>query len=185
MGLVVKPAHGHAPPGGCRSVEEAKASALRVYWGGPVKPEAILALVRTPSASAGVKTVLEDVHLTGDLADVRAALSGPDPVGRLRVYTGYAGWTPGQLAAEVRAGVWVMDRADAASVFAPDPSTLWERVHQLLNRLEVRARRTLLGRVLRAVDRAARSSRRVWRTTPVSSRPGSRSPCGRSTAAAP
>jgi putative transcriptional regulator len=122
------------------SVEEAKASTLRVYWGGPVKPEAILALVRTPKASAGVKTVLEDVHLTGDLADVRAALSGPDPAGRLRVYTGYAGWTPGQLATEVRAGVWVMDRADAGSVFAPDPSALWERVHVLLKRLEARVR---------------------------------------------
>jgi putative transcriptional regulator len=122
------------------NVEEAKASALRVYWGGPVQPEAILALVRSPMASAGVKTVLEDVHLTGDLADVRAALSGPDSAGRLRVYTGYAGWAAGQLAIEVRAGVWVMDRGSADSVFAADPSTLWERVHLLLRRLEARAR---------------------------------------------
>lgn len=147
------------------AVAEAKGSPLRIHWGGPVKPEAILALVRTPSASAGVKTVLEDVHLTGDLVDVRAALSGPDPVGRLRVYTGYAGWTPGQLAAEVRAGVWVMDRADANSVFAPDPSTLWERVRLLLRRLEARARQGYRGG---SSARAGRSSK-VWRTTPVSS----------------
>jgi len=118
------------------SVKESKASTLCVYWGGPVKPEAILALVRLPKASAGVKTVLEDVHLTGDLADVRAALSGPEPAGRLRVYSGCASWTAGQLATEVRAGVWVMDRADADSVFAPDPWALWDRVHLLLKRLE-------------------------------------------------
>ena len=121
------------------AVEEAKGSDLRVHWGGPVRPEAILALVRAPSASPGAQVVLDGVHLTGDLADVRAALSGPDPAGRLRVFTGCAGWTAGQLATEVRAGVWVMDRADAGSVFAPDPSTLWERVHQLLKRLEVRS----------------------------------------------
>ena len=121
-------------------VEEARGSDLSVYWGGPVQPEAILALVRSPSPSPGAQTVLPDVHLTGDLADVRAALSGQDPAGRLRVYTGCAGWTAGQLPTEVRAGVWVLDRADAASVFAPDPSKLWERVHQLLNRLEVRQR---------------------------------------------
>jgi putative transcriptional regulator len=119
-------------------VEEAKTSALRVYWGGPVKPEAILALVRAPSASPGARSVLPDVHLTGDLADVRAALSGEEPTARLRVYTGCTGWTVGQLATEVRAGVWVMDRADADSVFAPDPSTLWEKVHLLLRRLEAR-----------------------------------------------
>ena len=130
------------------AVEEAKGSGLRVHWGGPVKPEAILALVRSPSASPGAQTVLADVHLTGDLADVRAALSGPDPAGRLRVYTGCTGWTAGQLATEVRSGVWVMDRADADSVFAPDPSALWERVRLLLRRLEARARRALPRRVV-------------------------------------
>lgn len=131
------------------AVAEAKGSPLRIHWGGPVKPEAILALVRASRPSAGVKTVLEEVHLTGDLADVRAALPGPDAAGRLRVYTGYTGWTPGQLATEVRAGVWVMDRADAASVFAPDPSPLWERVHVLLRRLEAGVRQALPRRVVR------------------------------------
>jgi putative AlgH/UPF0301 family transcriptional regulator len=68
--------------------------------------------------------VLPDVHLTGDLADVRTALEGQDAAG--------------QLALEVRAGAWVLDRADAASVFAPDPSRLWLRVRDILKRLEVR-----------------------------------------------
>jgi putative transcriptional regulator len=121
-------------------VEGARGSGLRVYWGGPVQPEAILALVRSSSPSPGAQTVLADVHLTGDLADVRAALSGEDPAGRLRVFTGCAGWTAGQLPAEVRAGVWVLDQADAASVFTPDPSTLWLRIHDILKRLEARDR---------------------------------------------
>jgi putative AlgH/UPF0301 family transcriptional regulator len=82
--------------------------------------------------------VLPDVHLTGDLTDVRTALEGQGAAGRLRVYSGYAGWAAGPLALEVRAGAWVLDRADAASVFAPDPSRLWLRVRDILKRLEVR-----------------------------------------------
>ena len=138
MGLVVNRPTEMPLREALEEVEEARGSTLHVYWGGPVQPEAILALVRAPSASPGAQAVLPDVHLTGDLADVRAALSGRDAAGRLRVYTGYAGWTAGQLAVEVRAGVWVLDRADAASVFAPDPSKLWPRVHDILNRLEAR-----------------------------------------------
>ena len=145
MGLVVNRSTDMPLSQALEEVEEAKGSDLRVYWGGPVRPEAVLALVRSPDPSPGAQTVLDGVHLTGNLADVRGALSGRDPAGRLRVYTGYTGWTAGQLPTEVRSGVWVMDRADAVSVFALDPSTLWERVHQLLNRLEVRAPRDATG----------------------------------------
>jgi putative transcriptional regulator len=138
MGLVVNRLTDMRLQEALNEVEEARGSKLPVYWGGPVQPEAILALVRAPSASAGAQAVLPDVHLTGDLADVRAALKGEDAAGRLRVYSGYAGWGAGQLAVEVRAGVWVLDKADAASVFAPDPSKLWLRVQDILKRLEVR-----------------------------------------------
>lgn len=121
-------------------VKEARGSELPVYWGGPVQPEAVLALVRTSRAGPAAKPVLAGVHLTGALADVRAALAGKDPRGGMRVYSGYAGWTAGQLSDEVRAGVWVLDRADAASIFAPSPDQLWPRVHLILDRLQVRRR---------------------------------------------
>ena len=113
---------------------------LHFYWGGPVQPEAILALVRSSWPSESARRVLPDVHLTGDLADVRAALADKNPGERLRVFTGYAGWGKGQLATEVRAGAWVVDRADARSIFAPDTSELWHRVYRILERVEARAR---------------------------------------------
>jgi putative transcriptional regulator len=140
MGIVVNRPTEMTLPEALVQVEEARRSTLPVYWGGPVQPEAILALVRAPSASSGAQTVLPDVHLTGDIADVRAALKGQDAAGCLRVYTGYTGWAAGQLAVEVRAGAWVLDKADAASVFAPDPTKLWPRVQDILKRLEVRLR---------------------------------------------
>lgn len=120
-------------------MRELRGSDLRFYWGGPVEPEIVLALVRTPSPSASARSVLPEVHLTGDLADVRAALGARDPGERLRVFTGYAGWGKGQLEAEVRAGAWVLDRADARSIFAPDVSSLWYRVYRILEQLEAHA----------------------------------------------
>jgi putative transcriptional regulator len=138
MGLVVNRPTGMPLREALEDVAEARRTTVPLYWGGPVQPEAILALVRTKEPGPDVETVLPDVHLTGELADVRTALAGEDPAGGLRVYSGYTGWARGQLAGEVRAGVWVMDRADAPSVFASDPEGLWDKVHSLLRRIEVR-----------------------------------------------
>jgi len=122
-----------------------EAGELRFHWGGPVEPRTILALVRGSWASDSAHPVLPDVHLTTDLAEVRAVLAGREPGSRLRVFMGYAGWGAGQLAAEVRAGAWVLDRAEAASIFGPDVSELWQRVHRILQRLEARGSDTPLG----------------------------------------
>jgi putative transcriptional regulator len=138
MGLVVNRPTDVPLREALEDVAEARRTELPLYWGGPVQAEAILALVRGPSPSSGARTVVPDVHLTGNMADVRQALEGTEPRSQLRVYSGYAGWTAGQLPAEVRAGAWVLNPADAASVFAPDPTTLWPRVRLILDRLEVR-----------------------------------------------
>ncbi len=118
------------------ALSEARGSTQRLYWGGPVQPEAMLALVRAPRADAKTKKVLNEVHLAREMDDVRAALARPDAGSSLRVYSGYAGWGAGQLRAEVLRGTWVLDRADADSVFARDPSILWPKVDLILNRLE-------------------------------------------------
>jgi putative transcriptional regulator len=113
-------------------------AAVPLYWGGPVQPEVVLGLVRAGRAPGSSRTVFADVHLAADRDAVRDALENGG-AGRLRVYSGYAGWGAGQLADEVRAGAWVLDRADAASVFSPDPSRLWRRVYAIRQRLEARA----------------------------------------------
>lgn len=122
-------------------LRELSGSDLVFYWGGPVQPEAIHALVRAAWPSDTARAVLPDVYVTGSMEDVRAALGERDPGSRLRIFSGYAGWGKGQLASEVRAGGWVLDRADARALFAPDSSGLWFRVYRILERLEARAGR--------------------------------------------
>jgi putative transcriptional regulator len=108
---------------------------LRVSWGGPVQPEAVLSLVRMVRPGPRARTILGEVHLTPDLDDVRQVLGERSGRLRVRIFSGYAGWGRGQLAAEVRAGSWVPEPADAATVFSTEPSRMWEKVREILRRL--------------------------------------------------
>ena len=108
---------------------------LHVWWGGPVQPAAVLSMVRTVRPGPRAQTILREVHLTPDLDDVREVLGEPGGRLRVRIFSGYAGWGRGQLEAEVRAGGWVLEPADAATVFSPEPSRMWEKVHEILRRL--------------------------------------------------
>jgi putative transcriptional regulator len=42
---------------------------------------------------------------------------------RLRVYAGYAGWSPGQLDGEIEQKAWIVDTADPEDPFRP--GDLW------------------------------------------------------------
>ena len=98
------------------------------HVGGPCETDTALCLAvcTTPGGDCGLRAVAGDVHLVDLDAD-------PDElVGRvrgLRVFAGYAGWSPGQLAAEVAEGAWacVPGRADDVLSELAGPE-LWRRV---------------------------------------------------------
>jgi putative transcriptional regulator len=110
---------------------------LPLHWGGPVQPDAILGVVRTSSPSATATRLIEDVFLTGRREDLETAARGGRVRERVRVYAGYTGWGPGQLESEFARQGWVLGPGSAAAIFAPDPSRLWPRVFQLLERRQV------------------------------------------------
>ena len=119
-----------------KDVPEAEKSELRFHWGGPVEPAAVHALVRTNWPSESARRVVGDVYVTSDVADVRDALGRPDAALKVKLLAGYAGWGGGQLESEVRAGAWILEPADARSVFAPEGLDIWDRVYEILQRLE-------------------------------------------------
>ena len=122
-----------------KELAEMRGLELRLYEGGPVQPDAALALLRSAKRLGSGERVLADVQLSKEPKHWRAIAAGGEAEARLRVYAGYAGWVPGQLDQEMRRGSWVVGPADAASVFASDPSTLWPRVHDLMRAVEARA----------------------------------------------
>jgi putative transcriptional regulator len=48
------------------------------------------------------------------------------PSPRARVLTGYAGWGPGQLDAELAASAWLISDIQVDLVFDVDPASMWE-----------------------------------------------------------
>jgi putative transcriptional regulator len=103
-----------------------------VFHGGPVSPNSALALALVP----GKDEPLGWRALDGAPALARLGLLDLDTpprllapaISSLRVYAGYAGWSPGQLQAEIDEGAWYVLTAEPGDVFSADPERLWRRV---------------------------------------------------------
>jgi putative transcriptional regulator len=103
-----------------------------VFKGGPVAPNSALALALIP----GKDEPLGWRALDGAPALARLGLLDLDTppkllapaITSLRVYAGYAGWSPGQLEAEIDEGAWYVLPAQPADVFAAEPGELWRQV---------------------------------------------------------
>jgi putative transcriptional regulator len=58
----------------------------------------------------------------------RASDTDSDEEIRYRVFTGYAGWGPGQLERELGAGAWLIVPADGQLLFETPPEDLWDKL---------------------------------------------------------
>lgn len=121
-----------------KELAETRGLDLRIYEGGPVQPDRVVALIRETRTPADARRVLPDVQFSTQPRQWREVAKDPEAASRLRVYAGYAGWGPGQLAREMSTGSWVVAPADARSIFSSEPSALWPKVHELMRRIEVR-----------------------------------------------
>jgi putative transcriptional regulator len=100
-----------------------------VFAGGPVEPDALIALAHTTQTMVDATEELSPVAGNVASADLSA-----DPalvsvaVDAVRIFRGYAGWGPGQLEAEIDAGAWLVIDTEPGDVFTPDPDGLWRAV---------------------------------------------------------
>jgi len=102
-----------------------------VFRGGPVSPDAVIGLARTelPEVDdAQWRLVLDGVG-TVDLAV--APEEQPVAVVGVRMFAGYAGWSPDQLEDELAEGAWIVLEALVADVFTEEADALW---HDVLRR---------------------------------------------------
>ena len=103
-----------------------------LFLGGPVQHEAVICLARNAPATKlrsdpddGWKEVAPGIG-TIDLDQDPGTVEGR--VRQVRMFAGYAGWSAGQLEAEIQAGAWWSVDADPGDVFTLDPGELWTRV---------------------------------------------------------
>lgn len=103
-----------------------------VFKGGPVAPNSALALAMVPGKDEPVGwRALDGAPSLARLGlldlDAPPRLLAP-AISSLRVYAGYAGWSPGQLDTEIDEGAWYVVTAEPGDVFAADPDRLWRQV---------------------------------------------------------
>jgi putative transcriptional regulator len=96
-----------------------------VYVGGPVAPSSIVVLAEFLDPSPAGLIVLGRIGFPSPAADIDEL---DRATARRRVYAGYAGWSGGQLDAELEQGDWVTLPAVPEDVFTSDPQTLWSTV---------------------------------------------------------
>lgn len=101
-----------------------------VGLGGPVEPSSLFILHSQSLLADYDAAVLPDVFVGGDASSfekvIRAAINGELSL-QFRVYSGCAGWGPGQLEDELSRGDWHVTPADADAIFHEDPYSLWEQ----------------------------------------------------------
>lgn len=100
-------------------------SDLGLWIGGPVAPERGWILVGDSPGDAESVQVSTGVFLSTAPSLLRRCLEAAPPP-RTRFLTGCAGWSTGQLDAEVAASAWLISDVDAELVFDVPSSTLWE-----------------------------------------------------------
>ncbi|QKE85441.1 YqgE/AlgH family protein [Arthrobacter sp. NEB 688] len=108
--------------------EEHASRPATLFQGGPVQLDSALGLVAVPGDSpepTGVRRLFGAVALV-DL-DTPPPLVVPELSG-LRIFAGYAGWSPGQLEEEVATGSWFVVDTESADAFTDQPADLWQRV---------------------------------------------------------
>lgn len=101
-----------------------------VYFGGPVLPNGILGLLRSPTKVEKARHIFSDVYLLSNKELLEKALAAGTRQNAFRIYLGYSGWGAGQLEHELDLGMWYVFRGDPRMVFDPYPDSVWPRLVQ-------------------------------------------------------
>jgi putative transcriptional regulator len=99
---------------------------VRLHYGGPVEPRQGLTLHTTDYRIEGTLRVIGGIAVTGNPEVLRAIGTGKGPK-RYLIALGYAGWAPGQLESEMKAGGWFTIPVDDALIFDENHEKKWER----------------------------------------------------------
>lgn len=99
----------------------------RLFQGGPVARDSAIGLAVIPGDGEpdGVRRLIGGLGIV-DLDTDPDVLAGR--LAGLRIFVGYAGWSPGQLEAELDEDSWFVLEAEARDAFSDDPHTLWAQV---------------------------------------------------------
>lgn len=97
-----------------------------LFLGGPVQPGA-LSFLHTDAfiPDANVLPNLNLGHSLDNLVELGESFS---PTRKIKLFAGYAGWSPGQLEDELKRDAWLTHPASIDLVFDADSAQLWQKI---------------------------------------------------------
>ena len=97
-----------------------------LFLGGPVQPSALSFLYSDSFIpDANVIPNLTLGHSLDSLRDIGESFSAER---KIKLFAGYAGWSPGQLEDEMKRKAWLTHPASLELVFETDPAKLWQNI---------------------------------------------------------
>lgn len=97
-----------------------------LYLGGPVQPTA-LSFLHT-DAFIPDATILPNLSLGHSLDELVELGESFSDTRKVKMFAGYAGWSPGQLEDEMKREAWLTHPASLELVFNTDPAGLWKQI---------------------------------------------------------
>ncbi len=95
-----------------------------VLQGGPVQTDRAFILHSSDHRGPETEDIMDATRLSYSLESLKLIVEQPPP--KLRIFLGYAGWGPGQLAKEITAGAWLLGQATESLVFDTPLDRIWE-----------------------------------------------------------
>ncbi len=93
--------------------------------GGPVQTNQMMLLHNCEDATQQMLNLCDSVWLGGDLQFLQEVITDAEGPQVLLCF-GYAGWGAGQLEREFLDGSWLLQPAQASTIFTQDPTHLWQ-----------------------------------------------------------
>jgi len=100
--------------------------ACPLYEGGPVQPTALSYLHSDLFLPEG--NVIANLNLGHALETLIEIADSFSPTNKVKLFAGYAGWSPGQLDDEMKRKAWLTHPASLELVFDTDPAELWPKI---------------------------------------------------------
>jgi putative transcriptional regulator len=110
--------------------EEARAREITLFWGGPVESDKAFVLHGDDFKTEGTAAVASGIALSPPRDALKALGEGRGPASFV-LAVGYAGWSPGQLEAEIARKGWAVVGANADLLFGTDHLAKWERAWRM------------------------------------------------------
>lgn len=96
-----------------------------IYHGGPVQQDRAFILHASAHEGPETEKIFATTRLSYSLESLKLIVDDPPP--RMRIFLGYAGWGPDQLATEVTSGAWLIGPPSEALLFDTPADEVWER----------------------------------------------------------